>query len=235
MSIKTFTALLFTLSAAVANAALQDLGNITRDTDTGLDWLDVTETRGLSYNQVMAQMGPGGTYEGWRYATTAELDQLIINFGYTAINSCAGTHLHCDPAIPGDSLVIESFIKTMGDTWDAYADILSGPYDTTSDGAGWTQGLIDGNNSSGASGTDYAMIADSEHVIRGNGAFGGDADDIVNTAYGSLTFDQTSGYIGSFLVKSTAPEIAFNIPIPSLWLVFLLLIMARIARSTSRG
>ena len=73
---------------------------ITRDTVTGLDWLDLTVTRGLSYEQVTAQMGPGGTYEGWRYATVAELDQLIANFGYVAVEpSCFSTILHSNTAL----------------------------------------------------------------------------------------------------------------------------------------
>ncbi len=57
------TALILAISSS-ANAAIIDLGNITRDTGTGLDWLNVTESRNLSYNQVTAQMGIGGAYEG---------------------------------------------------------------------------------------------------------------------------------------------------------------------------
>lgn len=74
---------------------------ITRDTSTGLD-LDVTETDGLSYNQVTAFVGSGETYEGWRYASAAELDQLIVNFGYTAVQTdCDYGVLRCDVNIGG--------------------------------------------------------------------------------------------------------------------------------------
>ena len=69
------------------NAAIVDLGSITRDTLTGIDWLDVTETRGMSYNDVTAQMGTGGALEGWRYATTTELDQLIHHLGFSALST----------------------------------------------------------------------------------------------------------------------------------------------------
>lgn len=75
---------------------------ITRDTSTGPDWLDVTETDGLSYNQVTALVGSGETYEGWRYASAAELDQLIVNFGYIAVQAdCDYGVLRCDVNIGG--------------------------------------------------------------------------------------------------------------------------------------
>ena len=59
-----------------ANAVIVSLDSefgpdtITRDTTTGLDWLDVTETRGLSYNYVKANMGDGSAYR-------ASLDQSL--------------------------------------------------------------------------------------------------------------------------------------------------------------
>jgi hypothetical protein len=50
-------------------------GKITLDTTTSLQWLDVTETKGCSVNQVLA--GQAGQINwiaiGWRYATLAEV------------------------------------------------------------------------------------------------------------------------------------------------------------------
>jgi len=53
--------------------------SITRDTDTGLEWLglDYTLTRG--YSGVVSQLGPGGTYDGFRLATGAELETLFYS------------------------------------------------------------------------------------------------------------------------------------------------------------
>ena len=45
---------------------------ITRDTVGGLDWLDVTATRGLSMTAVLGGAG-GWVNDGWRYATQDEL------------------------------------------------------------------------------------------------------------------------------------------------------------------
>ena len=43
----------FAVSAGPANATLLDFGDFTTDTETGLDWLDLSETVGLSYNDVL--------------------------------------------------------------------------------------------------------------------------------------------------------------------------------------
>jgi len=54
---------------------------ITQDTDSGLEWLDLTVTSNMSYNDVSAQLGAGGDYEGWRYATRVEIASLWDAFG----------------------------------------------------------------------------------------------------------------------------------------------------------
>ena len=58
-----------TLSVA-ANSALVDNGNFTYDSDQGLDWLDFTETAGLSYSDALA------ANSGWRLATNLEIESL---------------------------------------------------------------------------------------------------------------------------------------------------------------
>src|SRR5262245_3168046 len=49
---------------------------ITRDTDLGLDWLDVYATRNTSADQIRAGAG-GWIADGWRHATTAEVCSLM--------------------------------------------------------------------------------------------------------------------------------------------------------------
>ena len=68
----------------VKTSPLIDLGNVTQDSDSGLFWLDATETAGMSYNEVLAELGPGGTFQGYRYATLAELEGFLIAAGGTA-------------------------------------------------------------------------------------------------------------------------------------------------------
>ena len=64
-----------------ANAAIVDMGNITRDTTTGLDWLDLTETANRTYLDVFSNFSVGGNLDGWRYASRLEVYELWSNIG----------------------------------------------------------------------------------------------------------------------------------------------------------
>ena len=59
------------------NDATHGPDSITRDTATGLEWLDLTLSTNRSYNDVSSQLGVGGDYAGFRYATAAELTTLF--------------------------------------------------------------------------------------------------------------------------------------------------------------
>lgn len=207
-----------------ANAVIVDLGNITRDTATGLDWLDVTKTRGRSYNQVTAQMVIGGAYEGYRYATMAELDQLIINFGYTAINTgCAYTALHCDNSISGESEIIELMINTLGDTHDAWLDDRYAMLDVSSPGAGITYGLLGSQNIKKGK-YDLARIYDGDFFYRRGRPDIDRNRDGVQTAFGSSSNDGSIGNLGSYLV---APS---PVPLPAAGWLFMFALVGLVSR-----
>lgn len=55
--------------------------NITCDPNTGLEWLDLTVTKGNAYKDVRAKLSTGGQFEEYRYATRSEFNQLIANAG----------------------------------------------------------------------------------------------------------------------------------------------------------
>jgi hypothetical protein len=80
------TILLVVLSIGVARADFLQVstsfGNETalRDNSTQLDWLHLNFTRGYSYSQMQSQLANGGTFQGWRYATSRELLRLFIDF-----------------------------------------------------------------------------------------------------------------------------------------------------------
>ena len=83
---KTSSTILIILGYLFTNsshAALIDNVNFTTDTATGLDWLDVTESIGLSYNFVTSQMGAGGQFDGWSYASTIQIQFFVSNAGGT--------------------------------------------------------------------------------------------------------------------------------------------------------
>lgn len=83
------------LSTLSHSAAIDfiDNGYYTTDTISGLDWLDITETTNKSLNYVTSQLGTGGAYEGWRYATGDEV--LNMAYNYTEFNFVViGTAYH---------------------------------------------------------------------------------------------------------------------------------------------
>jgi hypothetical protein len=67
----------FILSVStLANATLIDNGDYTTDTESGLDWLDWTETVDMTQSEALTLFGGAG----WRAATGAEARGLLGNF-----------------------------------------------------------------------------------------------------------------------------------------------------------
>ena len=58
---------------------------ITRDTVTGLEWLDVTQTANRSFNEISTKFGVGQEFAGFRYATVEEVTVLFTNAGITVL------------------------------------------------------------------------------------------------------------------------------------------------------
>lgn len=75
---KLIVAALFFVAQS-ANAIIIDNGNYTTDTVSGLDWLDISTSQGMSFNQVTSQLTSGGIFEGWRIAGAQEVADLIFN------------------------------------------------------------------------------------------------------------------------------------------------------------
>ncbi|MCP5013072.1 MAG: VPLPA-CTERM sorting domain-containing protein [Aestuariibacter sp.] len=207
-----------TLASQSANAAIVDLGNLTRDTGSGIEWLDLTETRGMSYNEVMAETQTG-TLQGWEYATAAQFDQLISNFGYTPVTSgCLYSVIHCDNATAGQPEVVEHIIRTLGDTADAYWDGVGHIYDAAPDGAGYSYGMLAEYYPSPTNTniTSMALIYDYETIYRSSGAPAADDVDYVMTLNDAILRDDPPAQenYGSFLVRPVAP-----VPLPAaVWL-----------------
>lgn len=80
------------ISASLTQAALIDNGGFITDEATGLDWLDMSNTDGNSYNQTLTAISAGGSLDGWRFATSAEFDGLInaaVGSPYTPVGDDA--------------------------------------------------------------------------------------------------------------------------------------------------
>lgn len=53
----------------------------TLDTATGLHWLDLTQSVGFSHTEILQQVAPGGTFDGYRLATEQEISALFVDAG----------------------------------------------------------------------------------------------------------------------------------------------------------
>ncbi|NOX09698.1 MAG: VPLPA-CTERM sorting domain-containing protein [Gammaproteobacteria bacterium] len=86
-SMKFFKIMMMMITLALSinvSASLIDKGTYTSDTVSGLDWLDLTATTGLSYNYVSSQLGSGGLFDGWSYAGVMRIETLIQHAGGTS-------------------------------------------------------------------------------------------------------------------------------------------------------
>lgn len=230
---KKFALSLSLMFSFVANADIVSIDSVfgsntvTQDTDTGLEWLDVTVTAGMSYSSVLAEMSVGGDLDGYRYATVDELDQLIANFGYTPVNgTCPELNTYCDESIAGDSSLIENIIKMLGDTHDAYYDSIDAPYDYDSSGAGYVYGLLAGEDTMAQT----AIILDSERVLRSDGSAYKDNADKVSTSYGEQSYSAAFSSMGSFLVYGEEPETITAVPVPAAGWMFISALLGLMGR-----
>lgn len=102
--------------ASQANAALVQAdwkmagdNAITLDTDSNLEWLDVSLSVNQSFNYVSTQFGTGGLYSGFRYATGDEVATLFTNAGINFNYSSSAA----------DANKINSLISLVGATIDS--------------------------------------------------------------------------------------------------------------------
>ncbi|MEW8000470.1 MAG: PEP-CTERM sorting domain-containing protein [Candidatus Thiodiazotropha endolucinida] len=54
---------------------------LTKDLNTGLYWLDLNQTTNISYQDMLFSLEPGGLFDGFRYASVADVNQLQESAG----------------------------------------------------------------------------------------------------------------------------------------------------------
>jgi hypothetical protein len=106
-------------------------GLLTYDSDTNFEWIDMTVTRNMSVNYVSSQLSTGGLFEGFRYATNAEVTELFLSLGghvggYTSQNYVPVTIMQNCFGITHTSG--DNFIRTGGFTGDAHPTLTYANY-----------------------------------------------------------------------------------------------------------
>lgn len=162
------SATLFTLAslaaalAAPVQAAIIDHGDYLTDTASGLDWLDVTLSVNLSYDAVNAQLGAGGQFAGWRYATGDEFNTLVMNATGTPTAGNYG-YINQEPDRT------DALVALLGSTLDTYwVDAYGTTYDAAAgraegEGVDYTYGMLADLTSFGAPW--IAMLYDGDYAI----------------------------------------------------------------------
>jgi hypothetical protein len=119
--------LLFGTLPSQASTLIDD-GSYTVDTNTGLQWLDVSTTFNQSYNQVLSELSnPNSALYGYRYATTTDIAGLIQDAGVTTTLPCnpCGPAMETLTNILGPSISYgggdASTVAVIGRTADLYA------------------------------------------------------------------------------------------------------------------
>lgn len=214
--------------AITVKAEIIDRGLVTYDTETGLSWLDATETRDMNYREVVAEMGVGGRLFGWRHATTHELDQLLYHFGLVPVTAnCEHGVAFCTWGGVSDEELLEDIITMLGDTLRAYFEISEPGRYTYPDGVGTSGGIVVHGaeprlldvNSSEPSQIAKSLLQDGE--ITSDGIIPGDHADAVETISYFVDSDYRHGSTGHRLVKCEWVTLTSNpyICVPGLRLV----------------
>ncbi len=107
-------------------------GSITRDTISGLEWLDVDLSGGLSHNQLVLELQPGGRFDGWIYADITTALELWVNAGLPGV-ICSG----CQPRGEQRESVIDLIALAGANAEDDWGD------DALWAGLNWYAGLHD--------------------------------------------------------------------------------------------
>ncbi len=133
-------------------------GSITRDTDTGLEWLDLTNSYNQTFVYVASQFGPGQAYDGFRHATSDEVKLywehggISVGTGWSAANYTPCRDLQL---MVGHSEPSPDFWQTVGFTVEspapgyrnlAYINTNTGP--NPDEGAAESSGAYDSDSSS---------------------------------------------------------------------------------------
>jgi hypothetical protein len=126
-------------SPSAATFISQDLvpgsgdGLITYDLQTGIEWLDITATTNVSYNQVRTGYGGYTTADGFRFANSDQLTQLCLDAGVTG----SGFEGNLASA-PG----AKQLLDLLGST---YSDVVSGSFGENYNYVSAT-GMVDGRS-----------------------------------------------------------------------------------------
>ena len=137
--IVTAISLLLTIPVFAEIVSLDDpvfgASSITLDDETGFEWLDLTKTQNRSVADVAAQLGPGGEFQGFSYATSTDIFQLFTNAGIPNIVADPNTIYLYPENVPSVPDLMEKWGVTyplgVGQILGSQAFLADGPIEGT--------------------------------------------------------------------------------------------------------
>lgn len=189
---KLLLGLLLTSNFAHANTYnLQDFGDYTLDSNSGLEWLDTSFTIGKSYNEVLGMTSSGNSLEGWRFATYDEFTSMFTSRGYSFIGA---SKLTANTPLQSNDAFFLTLINLLGATDNSFANkdvlgLIAEDYKNRQEDSQYYGFIRSGYNSTNI--TSYAKFSRYED-------------------------NSAAPTIASFLVRSVSP-----VPAPNSWLMMI--------------
>ena len=115
------SAVLLLFLSGGAQAAVVGSTNGVIDSGTNLEWLNLTFTQGLSYNDVVNNNGVSFYADGWTHATQAQVQQLFLNAGFVSTNNVNNTANDPAAALLLENLGCTLLCNTNFDTGRGFA------------------------------------------------------------------------------------------------------------------
>jgi hypothetical protein len=127
--IMKFNAIAFTVLIVIfsnfTSATLIDNTNYFTDTDSGYDWLKLSETVNYSYNDMLIQLQAGGDFAGWELATFENVFELFDNSGGDSAYKTA-THSTSNSAMNAMLQPLFGYTSVVNQTWFHVKDFTPG-------------------------------------------------------------------------------------------------------------
>lgn len=197
--IRTVAVCFLAFSSMSASAALIDHGDFFTDTDSGLDWLDVTATTNVSYDVISQRLGAGDEFDGYRFATEAEfraLTQFPFPATFNEVTEVANHSIVDDLVTLLGSTIDVASLASFGQTVDDRNGHPEGEYFDA------TYGFLLASPSGAHT---LAVLSDDDRDV----AF----PDSVQLWTSMLDATESAADVGSYLVRASTPP--NDVPEPS--------------------
>ncbi len=132
ITLATLAACSMGVNASIIDSSLFVEGDkrATLDTDTGLEWLKLSETKGYSYNEILQEIAYGGEFSGWRLPTYEEaigyVAAVLNSTGHNNINTSINHDGVSDPHISQVRSILADVGATLGSTSTMYSGAATG-------------------------------------------------------------------------------------------------------------